>query len=503
MSEGFKLCQRLANECLFKVKVGQSCSDSRLAAQRKLSLLLEELSERLAVRRFGEASLETALHAAAMVQDGVHRCRVYFISGQILWLYLLNAQRHVFQAQHGIARDSLLDDETGARPVWLLAFESLIDLSRRSWTYLRLAAARCPAWGFKGRLCALYLGPGREPALATDIGLRKDVEEEIVLACANLGESAGTADPIEATFWRLNQLQLAAKASRPWHNRSVAVDAVLQALVEGRPKSGYGSARYRALSRALDQMVIRLGYLGQVVGRGAQELLAEIEHPGSVLPDTPNLLEILNAVPEDHSRIDTKPPAHVLHDLSRWDVPPSTAHGPPDSLGERVTAHEELVAALYSVLAKGTPERRMVGELLLCNSLDGIRLRMTEWFPLPADVIGIRDDWRVRAAQRLQQWQGFIAAVDSGREEPMGALELPDVAWEDPHLLEEAGAWFRAPPGEVGQCYETWDDVPASLRQAISHVITTVMMEDLAEALGAVYRVRRGRFAVAKPDGRG
>lgn len=147
---------RFANACLIKLKLSDVQNASWWEARATLERLLEDLITQAVRRRWGQLSLDVTLRTVAIALDSIRACNLYYLSPQILRLYVLSA----FKV---LNKQPPEEAERNCRPEWYLVLTGLIDLPRAPWTYLRLAAARSVGFGWKRRLTRDYLGPNHDP----------------------------------------------------------------------------------------------------------------------------------------------------------------------------------------------------------------------------------------------------------------------------------------------------------------------------------------------------
>lgn len=500
----YKIGWRLANRLVLEVKAGLPNTPASYHAWTTLKGGLEELITHVALDKHQKAPVDTVFVAVAKALDVIRSCKCYHVSSRYLNLLLLESFR--------VTNEPLpADFEESVLPEWYLALDNLLDLSHRSWTYLRLAAARGVFHGYQGRLAKDYLGPSRDAMITRHAAQRRQVARDQFFRYSEMEVPEGGDGPIEELFWALNQQQHlfddaadrdADQPATPERRVRVARE-VLRWIIKKRPDGGYACAvpddDTPDLSKALDEVAERLGRIPDVAARAAHELSREICEPGSVLHNAPAIPAVLDQLPVEHRNDRNgdpieRPPANVLAAINAYPLPNRPAREEVDDL--EVIPRGEMAEMLMTRLPENSPERWILAGMLVGVGSEMIRSKLRELLRerMLEDKAKTTDVLQ-RCVTVLRQWYDLIERVTSAQrmqhDDNFRWLEIPNEAWDHPPDIEDT--WKKvelyveadavdggSPSLEEILC---WEEFPL-----LFDALYCVIVEDIADQMTMVYR---------------
>ncbi len=418
-----------ANLVLDKVKLGNSTKQSYQQAWQTLASYLLEQCDYWATRRWGNNQYADAVagRAAALAQDGIQSCSTYFLSQPIIHFRLLDAQRHVVPV--GLLAAAQAQNLPAAAPPppvvsgpWELVLGDLLDLSRRSWTYLRLAEYRTGAVrGFQTRLATAYLGPGHDAQVSLDRQQREYVDEDLERVKICLSQpGAAPADAVEELVQVLNTrangwfagLQ-ANQLCTQWGDWATDV---LDQIQQGQPRGRYPTDKYPHLAEALNRISAELCAHVDRAAAAAMELCyvrqasqgpqaAGAGHPWA------NVKKILVVLPDCHPRVRENPPDQVLGAIANF-----LHAGPGPQAGPAPAADPKsfLRRLVWKQLPRDSVHWAVFLGLLLCYEAEQFLDVLPHWLPSPRElaqaIMGGGNNLLSRALEMLEKWHDKLQA---------------------------------------------------------------------------------------------
>jgi len=366
-------------------------------------------------------------------------------------------------------------------PDWLGALASLLALSRRSWVYTVLLAARNPTAGWLNRLLALCsTGPGSDRnALFRSVRDLELLAYELEQACDAVLRGTPTT-PIE------HFLALLATRFTGSVGACAAWSLFAQAILTGYPSGGVADSNYPRIVQALTAVTRQAAHSN--LPNTLVEFCQESKSPGGLAPG--DLLFWLRALPQELAH--ERDHAYVLSDLRG--VPGPTALNP-----EVVLEVEDLADIMIDTFGQNVPQVAIVAGLLLADPWLSILSSLGSWLLPPPQLT---NDRLTAARERLIVWRNWAMALGGfppvfPPSAPVDRyywlfLEVPPPLWVSPPTAIDAAIacidrWRPNPGGRPA----TWAAVTAPEEEPLRAVLGSLYLDEVIGCLIACYRERR------------